>query len=460
MSHLSPASLLVWAILSSLVGTFLVYHLWSFDRFKCLRWNKSAGTFKRIMTYSYLLTVPLITTYAIGFTAIKYYEGFVAFPFYGIIPKPIELWSPFTQSFNFPLMLCLSVGWSLEMVTHLEELCFWLFLVNSGTAQQNWFHSLYFKTWIVGSIVAVIYMPLITVLTRSDPLKSEAYTFLAGSLGSISLTLCFMPILFTFPSFLRNLRSEGVDTNTIVRLTKFAELNTIRVFFRFLFTVPFLILSVDGIRPHHHINENMLWTDFLAMIAGFGCSISSTLTLVIFFPRSIHGEIASRDERRHGKYCQTGAYEASLYDSGMRTNMAQHSAHTFNYGTLVLGSESFLLNSPPRPNVQLDVDSRSDKYPSPTTCAMHEARWTGSMDKDWPDKEQDTVASLSPLRPNRKKGGDSDLDSTNQSREAGMAELNTHIPNVNQMVQNFTSPIDLVYSGQKSEGTKLTFSKS
>lgn len=30
---------------------------------------------------------------------------------------------------------------------------------------------MYFKIWIGGSILAVIYMPLVTILTRSNPLK-------------------------------------------------------------------------------------------------------------------------------------------------------------------------------------------------------------------------------------------------------------------------------------------------
>ena len=97
----------------------------------------------------------------------------------------------------------------------LAELCFWLFLVNSGAVQQDWFRSLYFKTWIGGSLIAITYMPLVTIFTRADPVKvmttdpsgsliidadvpdpqCEAFTFLAGSLGSLSLTLWFLPIL-------------------------------------------------------------------------------------------------------------------------------------------------------------------------------------------------------------------------------------------------------------------------
>lgn len=129
------------------------------------------------------------------------------------------------QNFIFPLYLVFSVGWSLEMVTHLEELCFWLFLVNAGSAQQDWFKSGYFKTWMFGSVGAVVYMPLVTIFTRGDVLRCEAYTFLAGSLGSLSLTLWFTPILWTFPSFLKSLKQENVDMATLVRLTKFHEMN-------------------------------------------------------------------------------------------------------------------------------------------------------------------------------------------------------------------------------------------
>lgn len=48
-----------------------------------------------------------------------------------------------------------------------------------------------------------------------------------------------------------------------------------------MFTGAFLILGVDGIRPHHHVNESMFWTDFLAMVGAFGCCVSSALTLVV-----------------------------------------------------------------------------------------------------------------------------------------------------------------------------------
>lgn len=59
------------------------------------------------------------------------------------------------------------------------------------------------------------------------------------------------------------------------------SLKFIRVIFRFLFVVPLLILGIDGIRPHKHVNESMFWTDFLVILAGFGCAISSGITLTV-----------------------------------------------------------------------------------------------------------------------------------------------------------------------------------
>ena len=122
MSHTSPSTFLVWTIFTSMLGAFLIYHLWKFDRFKCLRWNNGpyTGAFKRVMTYSYLLSLPLIFTFALGFTIIKYQNGYTLIEGRGIVPTPYQLWDGPSQAAIFPLMLCFSVGWSLEMVTHLE----------------------------------------------------------------------------------------------------------------------------------------------------------------------------------------------------------------------------------------------------------------------------------------------------------------------------------------------------
>jgi len=332
-------------------------------------------------------------------------------------------------------LLLFSIGWSLEMVTHLEELCFWLFLINATAIERNWFRSPYFKTWVVGSVVAVLYMPLITIFTRADPLKSEAYSFLAGSLGSLSLTIWFLPVLWAFPGFLENLRSEGVDTATIVRLTKFSELNTIRVVFRFLFTIPLAILGIDGVRPHIHINENLFATDFLVMLAGFGCIISSAITLVIFFPRSIEGEIAARDATKWRQLSRRGVSTGFV---GVESQIQMSSRHEN------LPTDSYLPSSGP---------GHQEHTQSPEW--LDGGRYHFNLNnRDWTEEGPET---LPPLRPNRRKGDDIELGSERLT-EHNLTKHNVRVSNVNPMVSNYTSPIDIGSYSNANEG-RLTFAR-
>ncbi|KAF8806628.1 hypothetical protein BYT27DRAFT_7224369 [Phlegmacium glaucopus] len=445
MTHISPASYLVWTVLTSfvLLGAFLINHLWSFDRFQSLRWNSGSGTFKRVMIYTYLLTLPLLFIYAFGFTIIKYSEGFIDVPFLGVVPKPYFLWGSSSQRAIFPLTFMFSMAWALELLEHiffirLYKLCFWLFLINASSVERSWFQSPYFKTWVVGSIVAILYMPLISILTRSDPLKNEAYCVLGGSLGGLCLTIWFLPILWSFPSFLNNLRSEGVDTATIVRLTKFSELNTIRVVFRFLFTVPLLILGVDGVRPHSHVNESLFATDFLVLVSGFGCIISSAITLVIFFPRSIEGEIAARDAAKERKRSRKGNSNGF---SGIESHIQMSSRQE------PLIDSSYTLASPVRRDFALSSEGHDGG-----------ARYHPNK-QDWTEEEPnfpETHVDLPPLRPNRKK--DIELGRNDRLTEVNLSIHNVRVGSVNPMISNYTSPIDIA-SYPNTNGARLTFTR-
>lgn len=426
------------------------------------------------MTYSYFLSIPLIAIYAIGNAVIKYREGFMEIPFHGFLPKPYTFWEPSARRWIFPLTLLFSIAWGLEMVTHLEELCFWLYLVNSTAKNQDWFKTLYFRTWAVGSVIAVIGMPLVAILTRSDPIKNEAYTFLAGSLGSFALTLWFLPILYMFPSFLRNLKSEGVDVGTIVRLTKFEELNRIRVLFRFFFCVPLLILGIDGCRPHdHHINESMLWTDFLVILASFGVAVSSGITLVIFFPRSIEGEIAAKDAQKERKRSRTGrstfghsaSYMESHGPSRMNTYVSEthsfsqaHSAVGYSDRPYTAGGQNtyHFVSSPSKTNI------RKNSFESPfTDDGSQPAHDFKNMDKPWKEEERDVAAPLPPIRPNRRRGTDIELGGFDTLTETNLSVHNLRMSNVNPLVHGFTSPINLGYAAEQVERVtpRYTFKK-
>ncbi|KAI0774854.1 hypothetical protein BD413DRAFT_611848 [Trametes elegans] len=437
MSHTTSATYLVWSIMSCLLGVFLVFHLWKFDRFKCLKWSNGpySGAFKRLMTYTYLLSVPCIMVYSIGFAVIKYEEGLTVLPEYGIMPKPWQLWSQTHKSAIFPLYLLFTIAWALEMVTHLEELCFWLFLVNSGSVQQDWFRSLYFKTWVGGSIIAVIYMPLVTIFTRSDPIRCEAFTFLAGSLGSLSLTLWFVPILWTFPSFLKNLKKASVDMRTIVRLTTFHELNCLRIGFRLIFVVPLLILAVDGIRPHQHVNDKMFWTEFLASISAIGCVISSGITLVIFFPRSVETELQSRNATREKSQSRSRPHLRRESDASERDSAPSPSPQKQPASALYSHTASDAREYPPSLVGEGDI--------------LLKERGAGL---DGPVQGPTPVFS-----PNRRVAPGIVIQGTVAgSAPAGLTEraLRAHdqrMSNVHPFVHNFTSPIDLMNGAQQTQ---------
>jgi len=156
-----------------LFTAFCIYHLWHYDQFRCLRINRGpyTGAFKRVMTYTYLLAQPMIATYSVGNAVIKYKEGFIFSSKHGVLPKPYTEWTETHQNSMFPLLMILSGCFSLEMIIHLEELCFWVFLMNATVSSQNWFRSIYFLTWSCGSVIALVLVPTVSVVFRNDPLR-------------------------------------------------------------------------------------------------------------------------------------------------------------------------------------------------------------------------------------------------------------------------------------------------
>ncbi|KAG8814928.1 hypothetical protein FRC19_001388 [Serendipita sp. 401] len=242
------------------------------------------------MTYSYLLSVPLLVSYSVIMASIKYKEGYIDLSFLkpgtlipggfdlivppnglGVLPKPFALWPQNYKDLVLPAHICFSIAWSLEIVSHLEELTFWLFLLHQGPSQRDWFTSAEFRIWLGGSVLAVIGLPTITVLLRANPYKAESWTFFAGGVGSLLITLWFLVVLFKFPKFLKRVRNEGAEADVVVRLTTFDELN-VRLFFLFSISILFppILPSLfsDG--------GNQIWFGHPAIIFGFLCNITHT----------------------------------------------------------------------------------------------------------------------------------------------------------------------------------------
>jgi len=177
------------------------------------------------MTYTYLATVPLLVVFSVGMARIKYIEGFVTVFGAQPIPTPWELWDEASRKWLLPLYFCLSVGWAFEIVTHLEELTFWLFLLHQGPSQRQWFRSWEFRMWYIGSAMAVVGMPLTTLLARRDLSTTLAWILLVGSSASSCTTICFFYVLARFPQFIDHVKAERADPSVVVRLATFYQLN-------------------------------------------------------------------------------------------------------------------------------------------------------------------------------------------------------------------------------------------
>ncbi|KAK0212324.1 hypothetical protein DFS33DRAFT_1280685 [Desarmillaria ectypa] len=291
MSSGSPPAYLLWAVLACTFQAFMTLHLWSYDRFQCLKWSsgRQPGAFKRVMTYSYVATVPLLVVFSVAVTILKYREGYMTI-LDTVLPRPLSVWHHDHLRWVLPLYFILSFAWAFELVTHLEELTFWLFLLHQGPSKRNWFHSWEFRVWYLGSMVAILGMPLATLVQRNNLDSCVAWIFLGGSSAGSLTTLCFVYVLARFPAFIRHVKLEGAEPDVVIRLATFYHLNIIRVIFRFLFNIPLLVVGADGIAPPYPVLSHPFWPDFLIMIGGIGCFVSSAITLLIFFPRSITRE--------------------------------------------------------------------------------------------------------------------------------------------------------------------------
>ncbi|KAJ6534027.1 hypothetical protein DFH09DRAFT_932394 [Mycena vulgaris] len=293
MSNGSPSAYLLWALLAVSFFTFMLIHLWSYDKFKCLRWDsgRQPGAFKRVMTYSYFATVPLLMVFSVAYDRTKrvVVRSFSLLMAHPVMARPLTGWQKPHLRWIVPLYFVLSIAWSLELVTHLEvELTFWLFLLHQGPKKREWFHSWEFRSWKLGTLVAILGMPLTTLMKRHEIETCEAWIFLGGASAGTFTTVCFFYVLAKFPGFIRSVKAEGAEPDVVVRLSTFYHLNCIRVVFRILFTVPLLILAVDALFDRTFVVVPLTCvSDILLMMGGIGCFISSAITMLIFFPRSM-----------------------------------------------------------------------------------------------------------------------------------------------------------------------------
>ncbi|KAK7045629.1 hypothetical protein VNI00_007462 [Paramarasmius palmivorus] len=158
---------------------------------------------------------------------------------------------------------------------------------------------------MVFSIAAVLGMPIAVLVRRKNYDTCIAWILFSGSSAGTLTTICFIYVLVRFPGFMRRVKAEGAEPDVVVRLATFYQLNVIRIVFRFFFNFSLLTLALDGIRVRHVIARTVAAADLLSMLGGIGCFVSSAITLLIFFPRSI-----TRESGYRAKISSTPSVEA------------------------------------------------------------------------------------------------------------------------------------------------------
>lgn len=296
MAHLGLQVCLTWAIMSILLGAFCIWYLWHCERFGCLKCDGTrSGRFRFIMLYFYISSILTLMVVSIGFATLKYKEGLVAVGMEGIVvPNPVESWTPAHRKMLRALMVLFSLSWALEIIIHLGELCRWIFLFNTMLSEGLWLRSKYLYAWVSGSVIVGLYMPIVAGISSDDVTRCKAWTFIAGSIGSLVPTLGFIPMLVRFPAYIREMEMRGICQPALLQLFKFQELNRARLGFRLLFVVSFFVLGVDWVRDARPSTGSALWTDLLGYFGSIGYIISLALTLVICFPRpTVHLAVSS-----------------------------------------------------------------------------------------------------------------------------------------------------------------------
>ncbi|KAL8283449.1 hypothetical protein RQP46_005859 [Phenoliferia psychrophenolica] len=272
--HYSPQVALLQCIVSVFLTTFFLHHTWHYDRFATLnffqagRAGRSREAFKRVMVILYIIGSPAFAVQGGVYAWIKYEHGFLPLALSGM-PVPYEFWPARHQRLILPLQYINAAAWTTELIVHLEELMFFLHLIELEPSSPPWFESTYFKIVCIGAVFSLLGTFGPVALYSNDPLKAEAVLYLIGSSFILLSNFLFFKVFWAFPGFLANLKLAGGNSEVVIRLKAFHELNKIRVAARFTFGVPLFILSVDGLTSKK-LNHSLAWTDILLLTGLIG----------------------------------------------------------------------------------------------------------------------------------------------------------------------------------------------
>jgi hypothetical protein len=155
----------------------------------------------------------------------------------------------------------------------------------------------------------------------------------------------------------------------------------------------------------------------------------------VFFPRSIEGEIATRDATREQKRTKSQQGKSTLTNLfATRSDVTQsRNTHGQTGGTYLLTS------SPVKQSFPLDMYDTHEEQGTFRADSIDSKHWTDNV----------SPPHLPPIRPNRRHGETVELGGIDfKLTEANLSQHNLGVPpssasNLHPMLHNFTSPIGL-----------------
>ncbi|KAL7419427.1 hypothetical protein Q5752_006265 [Cryptotrichosporon argae] len=289
MCHQTPTSQLL-ALLVCVFGlTYNTYHIWRYDRFRCLRFTKR-DAFRWLILQLLNLSTVLLLTWNLIMVWVKYSEWYTVIETspttMEILPLPHQLWSAQKASITRAAYQILAITWGILLTIHAEESLYWAYLIQAirRRAPGTWFQSLQFKAWLVVSAFVLCLMIGGAQIETTDLLEMEANIFMIGSCFAAALFLSSIWLLLVFPRFIADSRRQGANPQVVGRLEYFRELNVVRTAFRMAYAVSFLMLAIDARTDSAYLNNSAFWLECLYMTGIFSITASSTISTLIFLP--------------------------------------------------------------------------------------------------------------------------------------------------------------------------------
>ncbi|CAG8447726.1 6989_t:CDS:2 [Acaulospora morrowiae] len=256
------------------------------NQFEALRWNRIKKLeLKSSITILLCVMCPLLLTYDVAVTYIKYTEGFLMIPINGeIITKPQDYWSDIHKQMAIPLDYVFCASFSVQTCLLFLLQSFWNYLANN-IAKTTFMGSFEFKSYIVYSIFSFLLFPLLQWIFRENEIYTEAIPQLAY--GAIMFVIALLGLRSNrrFSRLLRSSKNSNTSqVNIVAKLEYFKEMNQYLTCSLFIGSSSVVALSVDALTPARFLNTHKFTIDLLICHANFTIWVVFVTLILIFYP--------------------------------------------------------------------------------------------------------------------------------------------------------------------------------